>query len=418
MAWVLFCLLLAMAAFQAVFALWFAGLLFRTRPARGRDEELPHVSILLPLRGADPGLANSVARLLRQDYPRFDLRIIVDSEQDPAWDVVRRAAESLGAENVNISAIRQRHTTCSLQCSALSQAVSDLDDKCEVVVTVDGDLAAHSSCLRELVTPLLDDRIGLTFGNRWFMPPDAGWGSWVRYLWNAAAVVPMYVFGIPWGGCFAIRRAALLESGLAESWRRVMVHDAPAKGLLRRDGWRVRFVPSLMMINRDRCSLSFAHDFIKRQMLWTRLYHPNFGPVLLHAVATSLVFGMAIILASIGLANGDFWLTVWAGGGFAAYLGAMLLLMAVLESAVRQVLKRRGEAATRYRLAALCRLPVAIPLTQLVYLSAILLATFRREVTWRGVRYAIRAPFDVAVLSDQPFEVAADHDHEGSNVSL
>ena len=124
------------------------------------------------------------------------------------------------------------------------QAAKNLDDACEAVVIIDGDVVVHSTWLQELVAPLLNPQIGAAYGNRWFLPPTANWGSLVRYLWNVAAVVPMQVFGIPWGGSFAIRKSALYESGLFDRWSQSIVHDAPAKALLKNIGLRVQFVPT------------------------------------------------------------------------------------------------------------------------------------------------------------------------------
>src|SRR5947209_19176929 len=53
------------------------------------ERPLPRAAILLPLRGADPSLRGCLAGLLRQDYPHYSLHIIIDSHQDPAWEVVQ-----------------------------------------------------------------------------------------------------------------------------------------------------------------------------------------------------------------------------------------------------------------------------------------------------------------------------------------
>lgn len=417
LAFTLFLGLAVMSLLQSVFAVAFARLLSQAGRTTSASAYQPFVSVLLPLRGADPELEACVARLLQQDYPGYDVRAIIDSEEDPAWEVVTSVAARLNSDRLHISTIRHRRRTCSLQCSALSQAVEELDDRCEVVVIVDGDLAAHPTCLRELVAPLREESVAAAFGNRWFMPQDSSWGSWIRYLWNVAAVVPMYVFGIPWGGCFAIQRSALERSGLAESWTRSMVQDAPAKAMLGKLGLQLRFVPTLMMVNRDRCGLNFAHDFMKRQMMWTRLYHPNFWPLFIHAVVTTLALAATITLIFLGLVSSEYVTTAWASAALGAYLVVMLTLIYLIDQGVRRVMVQRGESPPRYRLAALLQLPVGILLTQIVYLSAVILATFRSKVTWRGVRYSWRGPYDVTVVSDEPF-ASQTIENDASNYSL
>ena len=392
-----------MGAVQAVFALRFSAMLRRSALPNILDEECPFVSILLPLRGADSGLERSVKRMLTQDYPNYEVRAIIDNENDPAWSVVNEVGEQLKAENLVVSTIIDRKDTCSFQNSALSQAVNELDERCEVVVIADGDLAPHATCLRELVAPFRDSTIGATFGNRWFMPRTLELGSWIRYLWNAGAVVPMCVLNIPWGGCFAIRRYILEESGLAKSWETAMVQDAPAKTALIKHGLRLAFVPTLMMVNQDRCGVPFAFDFMKRQMLWTRLYHPNFATVFLHASTTTIVILTAIALAVKGLVDGDTMTVVWIVSALTLYVSAMMIFIQSIERGIRHILSLRGTDPVRYPIAAILRMPFAIIATQFVYFSAILLATFRNRVTWRGVTYTWKGPYDVTVVNNQPF---------------
>lgn len=410
-------LFLGMAAFQSLFAVWFALRMKAVRPyapsaSKGSAEgsSPQHVSILMALRGADPCLKETLQGLVDMDYPSFDLRIIVDSRHDPAWKIVEEFVQESGAKNVLASSIGERRTTCGLQCTAFSQAVRELPSETDIVMTVDGDIRAHKTLLSSLVAPFENPKIGLTFGNRWFTPADLRWGSWVRYLWNSAAVVPMYLFGIPWGGCFAIRKSSLLESGLADAWTKVMVHDAPAKSLLAKIGQEVAFVPSLMIGNSDSCSLQFSHDFLKRQMLWTRLYHPNFAPVLIHALVTSAMTAILIALGLIGLVFGDLSIWIIAWGGLLSYLIWLTMLVALIEHSVRHVFAIRSSELYRYTMLSWVRMPVAILVTQAVYCSAILLATLRNDVLWRGIRYRIKSAYDVERLNDVVFEQKMDGD--------
>ncbi len=163
------------------------------------------------------------------------------------------------------------------QVQRLLRMVAGLDESREVVALIDSDVVPHSRWLRELVAPLRQPRVGAAFGNRWYMPRYGDWGSVVRYLWNAAAVVPMWLCSIPWAGTFAIRTKVLRDCGLLKKWSLVMAEDAPAKQALEDQGLRLRFVPSLMMVNREDCTLAFGLDFIKRQPLGPACIIPTGG---------------------------------------------------------------------------------------------------------------------------------------------
>jgi cellulose synthase/poly-beta-1,6-N-acetylglucosamine synthase-like glycosyltransferase len=112
-------------------------------------------------------------------------------------DVVAKALDNLNQKHIIVSPLNVRYQTCSLKCSALIQAVSSLNDDCEVVALIDSDTVPHPRWLRELVLPLADRRIGLTAGNRWYVPIKDQWGSLARYLWNISAVLQMNFYTIP-----------------------------------------------------------------------------------------------------------------------------------------------------------------------------------------------------------------------------
>ncbi len=392
------------AVVQAAFAFNFARLFVQTRPANLAERELPKAAVLISLRGAELTLRTSLLGLIQQRYPDFEVHIVVDGQQDPAWEVARQLIDEQRPAHVSLHCIQQRRDNCGLVCTAFCEAMQRVSPDCQIVATIDGDTMPHATWLRELVAPFCDPRVGATFGNRWFMPTRPTWGGLVRYLWNAAAVPPMQFFGIPWGGSFAIRTAALKDSGLLAAWSSAMVHDAPVKSALHQLGFKLRFVPSLMIPNRENCNVRFAHDFITRQMMWTRLYHPNWTPVFLHALVTSglwlLALGILLQAALVGQAT----VFAVAAAGLAGYLAILLGLLAMLESAVRRALIARGEATPWLGWVGRLRLPLAIILTQGVYLSAVLRANYQRRVSWRGVTYHIRGPFDVHIQQDAGFQ--------------
>jgi cellulose synthase/poly-beta-1,6-N-acetylglucosamine synthase-like glycosyltransferase len=378
----------------ALFARWLA----RPRLVPSLDEPWPKAAILVPLRGADGQLSETFRKLLAQDYPDFEVRVVVDSPTDPAIEVAQPFAER--DPRFHVTSIRRKLSTCSPQCSALKQAAGDLSHDIDVVVTIDGDVQTHPTWLRELVAPLRDPRVGASFGNRWFLPPDAGWGSMVRYLWIAASIMPMAFLRFPWGGTFAIRRQTLFDCGLFYLWSTIMAHDAPATDLLRNIGLKTRFVPSLMMVNRERCGMRFCKEFIKRQLTWTRFYNGSFWPVTLTAILLSGLWIFWAALLATAILRGDFPAIGW--------LVALVLLNGVmlsaacfaLELAVRSIVRRRGLSALRYTPSFALRLPIAVLVAQFVHLAAISESILRRTVTWRGVTYHFDDPRNVRIIAD------------------
>jgi len=401
----LFVFLIVLVLFQLIIMLKFCSLFWGSFEPNIEREQLPKAAVLLPLRGADPELLNTLHGLMGQDYPDYQIQIILDSENDPSRKYVEQALSESNFEHAYVHAIENRRQTCSPQCSAFYEAANRLDDSVDVVCTIDGDVIAHDTWLQELVAPMLNDsNVAITHGNRWFMPPNSGVGSMVRYLWNAAAIVPMYFLGIPWAGSFAIRHQVLKDSGLLEKWPIAVVPDAPSKKMVDDLGLKVKFVPSLIMVNRESCSLWFAHDFLKRQMMWTRTYHPNWWAVMLYAVGSTLgvVAGFALTISSAIL---NYWLAFgWFLGGIGIYMLALMMFLMIEELSIRRPIRRRNESTQWLSPVKFFLIPLMIPFTQAVYMSATLLAHFKKTVTWRAVTYHIKSPWDVTIIGDSPFQ--------------
>jgi hypothetical protein len=273
-----------------------------------------------------------------------------------------------------------------------------------VVVLADADLVSHDDWLRELVAPLLDEGVGAAHGNRWFWPQQAGLGSLVRFLWNVAAVVPMYVFQIPWGGSFAIRASILRDSGLLDKWSKAVVEDAPVRSAIEQQGLKIHFVPGLMMVNREDCTLPFSLDFVKRQLTWTKIYHPRWAPVVAHAFLTTAALAMGLVMAATGVALGNPAAGAISAAAVLVYLAGMIGLIKLLDNSVRHVVASRDEPVWKFSTLAWAKMIPAILLTQCVHMVAVLLAIFRKRVKWRGVTYLVRGPWDVQMLDYQPYE--------------
>ena len=384
---------------NAVSTVWFTSQLDRARGAVAY-RDLPAVAILLSLRGIDLDLADGLRCLLRQQYPHYEVHIVIDRHDDPAWEVVQQIIRETDATHVSVSPLQKRLETCSLKNSALLQLIAELDDACEVVVTANGSIQPHANWLRDLVAPLSETGVGATYGNPWFTPPASSWGGFVRYLWNASAVIFRYLFEIPWGGTFAIRRSILLDSGLVDAWAHAMVDDAPTRNVLHAQGLRIQCVPSLMMANREACSLASSLDFMMRQMTWGRMYGAGWSATIFNTIVVTGGLIMAAILVPLGLALNQLHAVAWAGAGLVGYWLVTLMTLGLLEKGVRRVMASQGQPMAPFSLSAWAKIGAAIPLAQGVHVAAFVLAACKRRITWRGVTYHIRG--GIRIVSEQP----------------
>lgn len=380
------------------------------------DEQLPKTAVILCLRGADPFLTNCLRSLLNQNYPQYDLKLIVDSQKDPAWKIATDTIQQERATNVQISPLRIARQNCSLKCSSLLQAVSELDDSYTVVALVDADTVVHRNWLRELVSPLADPKVGATTGNRWYLPTGRYWGSLVRYVGNVSTVVQMYLFRIPWGGTLAVKTELLRETGLLDKWGQAFNEDTMIRKVLEKHGMQVKFVPSLIMLNREECELPNLKYSLMRQLLSARLYHPLWLAVVSDAISSILIPSLVVVLFLASLLTGDWNLAAVLFRNFSIYTLGLLFMMLALEYGVQQVIRKHGEPMAKLSALTVMKMLIAIPLTQWVYGLAMVLSLGMRRVNWRGISYQIKGPWGVRLVEYRPYQLLDEPDE--SKVSI
>jgi glycosyltransferase involved in cell wall biosynthesis len=389
--------------FQLSFVLLYARVMRPSKPTRTALS--PKFCIMTAVRGADPKIAAAVQKVLDLDYPDFEWRIVVDHANDPAVAVI----ESVLAKNpqsrvrVQIEVLEQRPPHRSLLCSSFLQITAGLDDSFELLAFWDGDMLVPPNWLHLMANAIQDPEVGGTLGNRWYAPTQGYWGSLVRYVWNAGAVIPMWVCQIPWSGGLAMRLKDFRRSTLVERWECGFVEDAPVKQALSELGLKMKFVPELLVVNREDITLLGAYRFIKRQLLWTRLYHPHWGFVVLIASAlVALVLGPSV-LSLVALATGELaaaavLLAIWI-----AYSVGQLAMTGMIERSARRMLAESGEYISPWCVSRIARLLIVTPVAQCFYFWACVECYFARHVDWRGVRYEFADGGRVKMLEYQPF---------------
>lgn len=390
--------LLVITATQVVLVARFARICRRAHvvPAEGSDCLSP-ARMILCLRGSDPFLGDTIRAAVAQDHPDYELRVIVDSQADPAWaDVEAALATAKPRCRVVIEPLVCRPTTSSLKCASLLQGLRDAERDTAMVAFLDADVVPPPTWLRTLGTALAARECGVATGNRWYAPPDGDLGSWTRAGWNAGALVQMVCFGIPWGGTLAIQSGLLASAGLREKWSAAFCEDTLLPAALAGTGRRVDFIPSLIAVNREQVKLAALLPWITRQLLTARLYHPAWPVVAVFGLSAPLTVAASAVALGLAAARGD----ALALGGLAAsivtFLASLPALFLWIERVVRKAVPGRWSAAPT-TLADAVRGTFA---AQAVYGGAILEALTLTSTRWRGATYAIGGPWDIRMVSD------------------
>ncbi|MBD2341153.1 glycosyltransferase family 2 protein [Calothrix sp. FACHB-156] len=362
------------------------------------DDQLPKTAVILCLRGADPYLRQCLRALLKQNHPNYDLKVVVDHQEDPAWNIAVDTIQEIGAVNVEISALRAINNNSSLKCSSLVQAVSELDDSYKVVALVDSHTIVHPNWLRELVNPLSHPKVGVTTGNRWYVPTGKHWWSLVPYIANVSLVIQMYLFGIPWGGTLAIKTQVIQQTGLLDKWSRALSEDIMIRSVLRQHRLRVKFVPSLLMLNREECDLPTLRDQIERQLICSRLYHPQPSAIIGDTFSSILQPTLVLMCLLWALFTSQWDNFVFLLACYTSYTVGLLWLMLILEHGVQQIIRDRHQKPTPITFPTIIKLLIGIPLTQWLYGLGMLSSLRMSTVNWRGITYRISGPWNIRLV--------------------
>ena len=115
------------------------------------------VSILKPVRGADPGFYAAIASHATQDYPEFEILLAVESLDDPAVPHIRRLQREFPERMIRLI-VRQTQAP-NLKVGSLI----DLEQQARfsLLVVNDGDIAVPPEYLKTILGPLSNPAVGL-----------------------------------------------------------------------------------------------------------------------------------------------------------------------------------------------------------------------------------------------------------------
>ena len=332
------------------------------------DEDCPAASVVVPVKGADEGLAENLAALAALDYPDFELIVVVRQAGDIAMEVVPASARLVVAGPGDAET--------GEKVNNLLAAIRAARPESRILAFADSDGRVRRDWLRALAAPLRDPSVGASSGYRWHIPARPGFWTMLRSAWNAVIAGS---FGpgrnaFVWGGAMALRRETFDLARVPDYWRGVVSDDFRLAEAVLDAGLKIAFAPAAMVASRDHTGRDEFFEWIERQMKITRAYRPKLWWL---GLCAHFIYCLAMV-ASVKLAP-------------AALLGQMALGM----------IKSRNRAAI-----ARCCFPEdadwfrrygwvyfwAGPLVTWVWMYSFLASAFSRRINWRGREYKLRYP--------------------------
>jgi hypothetical protein len=370
----------------------------------------PPAVILAPMAGLVPELDALLAALEAQDYPDFEVVLVIESAREARAEAdeaaVRLAARERAGLPPGMRVVRAEPSVRSSQkCQNLIAGWAAASPRAEVVAMIDADAIPHRTWLRDLVRPLLAGEPGayqrkpaVSTGFRWYVPGKSLPGL-VRSAFSATAlaVVADPVRAFAWGGSLAITRQDFTACGIPAAWASALSDDLAVTRAVRAAGGRVQFVPDCIVPSFGDPTWRGLLEFVTRQLTMLRWGSPKlWGEILAFHVAL-VTTQLAAFALALGVGH--------VPGGEAGRWAALLVLAAPSLAAMgRTAVRLRGlRQRPLARVAGWDRgrhLHVALsPFIAWIVLGAALSAGLRREVTWCGIRYRVRSNSAVEVAA-------------------
>lgn len=384
-------------------------------------------AIVMCVRGCDPSLTGALMGVLNQDYKDYEIHLVVDHPSDAAWEVVHEIKANHDPNGIlKIQEMQAPSENCSLKCHSIVQAIRSLENDIsekrylgkppEFIALLDADVTPHRTWLAELLGPLVISTTGGVTGNQWFEPSSpAGIGALCRSVWNGGCMVLSINFANPWAGSFAMRMEDLRKSSLLKTWSESVVDDGPITQAVHGIGKQIVVAPSLLMVNRENCTLAYTNRWTTRMLTWSRMHEKTFFITVAHAIFSNTVMlsNFAVLFVAMTMQH---WTAV-AISLLALVISGLLSTWAYVvgRKCVEHSCLQRNETLDPVSWGRLHSVFWMIAPAHLIYGISCFRAILKKRIAWREIQYELLGGTKVRRLNYQPYKPKQKRD---SNVSI
>ncbi|HKZ53209.1 MAG TPA: glycosyltransferase [Candidatus Acidoferrales bacterium] len=365
----------------------------RRRLAEPLPDYAPPATLVCPCKGLDPDMETNLRALLAQDYHDLEVIFVVAEADDPARALCERlAAESTRPVRVVVAG---RPEGRGEKVNNLLAGVAAARAESEVFIFADSDGRPSPSWVRTLVAYLADPAVGAATTFRWYIP-DGDFLSGLQSAWNAPAVTYMGEWdrNFCWGGGMALRRRTFDEAKVPLYWAGCVSDDLMLTRALRDAGRKIVFVPQCLVATHHPTTWRALLEWTTRQILLTRVYEPRlWWPAL-----GMYVFYCGTFLFGLAAAA---WFVLWRWEVAAVILGVLALIAAL--GVLKGVFRHRVALLLMPQHQQELRRTWWSPTLQAALVPWLMAFNFlhsavTRRMTWRGVTYELRSPWETRIV--------------------
>ena len=339
---------------------------FLRRPAP-RSASAPPVTLLKPLSGADPGLAENLESFCRQAYDGpIQIVLGVQDHADPAIHVVRRLQAAHPELDITLVIDGAEHGANRKIANLINMSGAA---RHEILILSDSDISAPPDYVSRITAALERPGVGVV---TYLYVGEARGGMWARlgamainyqFLPNAILAASLGLAEPCMGSTIALTASVLRKIGGFQAFRDHLADDYEIGRAVRALGYRIA-MPSLLLGHS--CSDATGGELIRHEIRWGRTIRlidgaGYFGSLVTYALPLAVIGATLLGFSEVSLA----------------------LILAILIS--RLILKHRIDAATGTEAGALWLMPLRDVLSFVVFLASLTGAS----VSWRGRRYRV-----------------------------
>jgi ceramide glucosyltransferase len=346
-------------------------------PSPDRDEAPLPATVIVPVKGGDPGLRENLAALAAQDYPDYELIVVAHCAADIPAGVL--------PDRVRVVLAHAEDPSTGEKVLNLRTAVRFARKDSQLFAFADSDGRVSPIWLRALAAPLAaaipGSRVGASTGYRWFAPAPPDFWSLMRSVWDA---VIAGTFGpgpnaFAWGGSMAIRRDIFQAVRVPDFWRDTVSDDYALSEAVRSAGFQIVFAPGAMAVSGGSTTAREFLAWARRQLTITRVYRPRLWWM---ALAAHIFYcgGMAAAIAAsiLGHRGAEWVLLAQLSPGMLKGANRATLAKAELPEC-RAWFDRHAWVHTLW-----------VPLATWIWLIVLLASACGNRIEWRGNRYRLQ----------------------------
>ena len=329
----------------------------------------PAISVLKPLAGDEPGLAENLDSFFRLEYPRYETLFAARDGLDPALAIAREVRANYPEVEAHVLVAGESdHPNAKVHSLAAMTAAAEG----ELLVVSDSDIRADASLLWDLAKDFEDPQVGVVTCPYRAVPGPSPWSTLEALgmnteFWSGVLVAQFLApmdFAV--GPTMAVRRSCLDAIGGWGAFRDYLAEDFQVGRQARLAGYDVRL--STHVVEHRIGSQPLRENLVHR-LRWrrsTRRSRPvgYWGEIFANPVPWALLLPIA--------AAGAAW--SWAA------LGTCLMLRSLAALLVGGGMLRDSQALPRYWM-----LPLQDALSLLVWAAGLV----GKRIVWRGRSYEL-----------------------------